>query len=105
VRRPWIGISVRDISPFIAERLGLQDRRGIVVWSLDVGSPADDAGIEVGDVIRAVNGRSVMDSSDARLQIFGAQVGETLTLSIERDGRLRDVSVRMREEPKERRGE
>ena len=104
VRRPWAGFTVRDISSFIAERLGLESREGVVVWSVDSGSPADKAGLEVGDVIRKVNGQAIRDSGDARLAITGAQIGDTLALTAEREGKTREVSFRLVEEPKDRRG-
>jgi serine protease Do len=103
VRRAWIGFSVRDISPFIAERLGLQDARGVVVWSVDSRSPAEEAGMEPGDVIRKVNGRTIADSGEARLTISGARIGEDLKLTMEREGKTREINIRVREEPKDRR--
>ena len=103
VRRPWTGLTIRDISPFIADRLGLASREGVVIWSVDSGSPADEAGIDVGEVIREVDGRAIRDSGDARLAISGAQIGDTMKLKIEREGKTRDVRLTLREEPKDRR--
>lgn len=103
VRNIWIGISVQEISPFLAERLGIEDREGLVVSAIDRGSPAYRAGIRVGDVIRAVNGTRVTRTRDAQRIIFGTAVGDTVRLKVERDGRARDVVVRVEAAPDDRR--
>jgi len=99
VRDIWIGISVQEISPFLAERLAIADRKGLVVSAIDRGSPAYRAGIRVGDVIRAVNGTPVTGTRDAQRIIFGTAVGDTIRLKVEREGQARDVVVRVEAAP------
>lgn len=94
VRGVWIGIAVQQLSPALASQLGVtNDRQGLVVWSLERGSPAQRAGIRLGDVIRAVNGTMVRDAAQARRTIFGARAGDTITFTIERNGKLTDIPV------------
>ena len=52
----------------------------MLITYVDEGSPAEEAGIEVGDVIVAVNGEPVNDIEEARRALFGVQVGDTLEL-------------------------
>ena len=93
VRNVWIGVRTWDLTPYLAERLGTTNRQGLYVASLERGSPADKAGVRVGDIIRKVNGTPVRDSDEAYRAIFGANVGDTITLTLERDGK--DLTIRL----------
>jgi len=99
--QPDIGASW--LADGVAARFGLS---GAVVYEVLDGSPADRAGlrgirvdrwdrIHLGDVVVAADGKPV-DSSDELLHAFEtAGVGKTVTLSVERDGRRRDVTVQL----------
>ncbi len=103
VRGVWIGIAVQQLSPALANQLGVaNNRQGLVVWSLEQGSPADRAGIRLGDVIRAVNGTMVHDADEARRTIFGARVGDTITFTVERNGELVNIPVTLEPLPTDR---
>jgi len=104
VRGVWIGMAVQELSPALANQLGLPDRQGLVVWSLEAGSPAARAGIHLGDVVRAVDGTPVRDAEEARRTIFGARVGDTITFTVARGGRLLDIPVTLEPLPAERQG-
>jgi serine protease Do len=99
VRNVWIGVRTWDLTPYLAERLGTTDRRGLYVASLERGSPADKAGVRVGDIIRTVNGTPVRDSEEAYRAIFGANVGDTITLAVERDAKLQTFKLLLEEAP------
>jgi serine protease Do len=99
VRNVWIGVRTWDLTPYLAERIGTTDRRGLYVASLERGSPADKAGVRVGDIIRTVNGTPVRDSEEAYRAIFGANVGDAITLTIERDGKLQTFKLLLEEAP------
>lgn len=99
VRNVWIGVRTWDLTPYLAERLGTADRRGLYVASLERGSPADKAGVRVGDIIRTVNGTPVRDSEEAYRAIFGANVGDTITLTVERDSKLQTFKLLLEEAP------
>jgi len=100
VRGVWVGISVQDITPYIASHLNITDTRGVIVARLEQGSPADKAGVKAGDIIRKVQGEQINNSSDAQRSIFGAGIGDTIVLTIERDGKTRDVKLKLEEVPK-----
>ncbi|MBN1504952.1 MAG: trypsin-like peptidase domain-containing protein, partial [Candidatus Eisenbacteria bacterium] len=101
VRGVWIGISVQDITPYLAQQLDVRDTRGVIVVKLEDGSPADKAGVKVGDIIRKVQGVQVENSDDAARSIFGAGIGDVLTLSVERDGRTWEAKLKLVEVPKD----
>ncbi len=99
VRVAWPGMTVQSVTEIIARRLGWNEPGGLVVSGIDRGGPADRAGVRPLDRIRKVNGRVTNDVEDAQSSIYGAQVGDRLTLELERDGRLRTVTVTLEEAP------
>jgi len=102
VRGVWIGLSVQDITPFIASRMEIADPKGVIVVRLEDGSPADKAGVRVGDIIRRVQGEAVSNSNEAQRSLFGAGVGDLVTLTIEREGKSTEVRLKLEEVPKKR---
>jgi serine protease Do len=101
VRGVWIGISVQDVTPYLAQQLGVSDTRGVIVVKLEDDSPADKAGVKVGDIIRKVQGERVENSDDAARNIFGAGIGDVLTLTVERGGKTWDARLKLVEVPKD----
>ena len=101
VRNVWIGVSTWELTPYVAERLATADRNGLYVAEVDRRSPADKAGVKVGDIIRKVNGTPVRDGNEAYRVIFGASVGDTIALSVERDGKLVTLRLLLEESPED----
>jgi len=97
VRQVWIGIRVQEITQMVANYFGIRDRRGLLVWGIEDGSPADRAGVQVGDIIRAVDGEPVSRAAEAQRLIFGATIGDTIELAMEREGRSREVRIVLEE--------
>ena len=95
VRRGRIGVSIQDVTPDIAEALKLGEARGAIVSQVEPKSPAQEAGIKAGDVILAVNGEPIRDSSDFRNRIGLTPVGETVRLALRRDGRALTVDLKI----------
>ena len=99
-RHPWTGVvRVVDVTPRHRREANIRSTSGVIVLDLVAGSPAADAGIRPLDVIVRVNGRPVRNAEDANRAIFGSQIGELLTLGIERDGREREVTFALGERP------
>jgi len=87
VSRGQIGVVVGAINAESAKGFHLPDTRGALVNDIRPGGPADKAGLQPGDVIRAVDGRPVEDSSDLPPMIGNMAPGSTAKLSIYRDGK------------------
>jgi serine protease DegQ len=85
VRRGQLGIGVQDLTPDLAAALELGDLRGALIANVDPGSPAERAGIRVGDVVIAINGRPVQGMTDLRNRIGLTPVGSTIDLTIMRN--------------------
>ena len=97
VRNVWIGVGTWDITPYLAQKLGTKDPNGLYIASVERGSPADKAGAKVGDIIRKVNGTAISDVNEAYRALFGANVGDTITLTVERDGKLATLRLTLEE--------
>ena len=102
VRTAWPGMTLQEVTPYIAQRLGFKDLGGMVVSRVEASGPAARAGVQVGDRIRKVNGRDVDSVDDAQRSIYGAAVGDQLKLVLERDGKTQNVSLTLSEAPRDR---
>ena len=100
VRAAWPGMQVQAVTPDLARRLGYDDDGGMVITRVEPNGPADRAGLKVADRIRRVNGRVVNTFDDIRRSIYGATVGDRLTLAIERGTKAMDVSLTLAEAPR-----
>lgn len=79
-----LGITVQNLTPEIAKGLGLKKDTGVVVTDVEPGSPAADAGIRTGDVIREVNRNPVKDAQDFVQKIEKAKDQENVLLFLQR---------------------
>ena len=84
VRDIWVGIAIQELTPGVADRLNIMDAQGVLASFVEPGSPAYRAGIREGDIIVAVNRDQVMNVRGARRAIFGARVGDIITLTVRR---------------------
>ncbi len=91
-----LGLRVQPITPDIARRYNLGNlRAGVLVVQVQSGSPAEDAGLQPGDVILSANGRPVRSAGDIAAATQGLKTGDTLSLVIYRDKARTLVSVTM----------
>jgi serine protease Do len=100
VRTAWPGMTLQAVTPYIAQRLGFNDTKGLVVSRVEEEGPALRAGVRVGDRIRSVNGQEVNSVDDAQRSIYGAQVGDKLRLTLDRGGKSLDVTLTLGEAPR-----
>ncbi len=105
-QKPWVGLYVMDVTERLAEKLDIDAEDGVAVVKVIEDGPADDAGIEKGDIIVSVGDSDVSTVSDVRDAVGAASVGDTLSFNIERDGSesTYDVTVGERPESTKRRG-
>ena len=79
-----LGIAVQNLTPEIAKGLGLKKETGVVVTQVEPGSPASDAGIQTGDVIREVNRKPVKDVEDFVQKIEKVKDQDNVLLFVQR---------------------
>ena len=85
--RPWLGFDGKDVDWDMAMALGMNAPHGVIVEQIRDGGPADDAGLESGDIITAIDGIIVDDAQNLRFRAATKGVGEHIRLGILRDGR------------------
>ena len=93
VTRGQLGAVVEQIDSLKAQGLGLPDSRGALVNQIVAGSAAAKAGVQVGDVVRSVNGSPVNSWSDLPPLIGAMAPGSKVTLGVIRDGKPRELSA------------
>ncbi|WP_244561452.1 DegQ family serine endoprotease [Ensifer aridi] len=97
VRRGRIGVAIQDLTPDLAEALGISETYGAVVGSVESDSPAARANLQAGDVIVAVDKHPISGSADLRNRIGLAPVGSDVEIEFLRDGSRK--AARLRVEP------
>ncbi|MGE8281742.1 MAG: DegQ family serine endoprotease [Stenotrophomonas sp.] len=97
VSRGQLGVMVAPVTGDAAEGLKLPDSRGALVNQMVPDSSAAKAGIEVGDVIRSVNGTEINDASELPPMIGAMPPGSRVRMGILRDGKLREITVTLTE--------
>ena len=93
--RPWLGASGQPVAREIAASLGLDRPGGVLVNRVTEDSPADDAGIQVGDVVVAVNGHPVLDVHALRYRIASLGMGGQAALTILRNGKTLETDLEL----------
>lgn len=87
VVRGWMGVSAQDIDPKIAKSLGMDAPKGVLVTDVSKTSPAAAAGIKRGDVILAINGKSVSNATNLRFTVSGLTPGTPAKVTVLRAGK------------------
>jgi len=93
VRRGRLGVQVKDLTPELAESMGVNARQGAIVDFVDVLSPAQRAGLTPGDIILSVDGQPVQSAADLRNRVGLTPVGSKLQLTLLRDKSSRTLDV------------
>jgi len=93
VKRGRLGFSAQDLTPELAEAFGITRSKGVVVARVEGDSPADKAGMNVGDVIVSVNGRDVQSSAQVRNEIGLLRIGNSVKIGILRNGKSRTLTA------------
>ncbi|WP_300087667.1 Do family serine endopeptidase [uncultured Nitrosomonas sp.] len=99
VVRGWLGVSMQNITPELAESFGLKKQGGALIAGVLKNGPADDAGIKPGDILVAVNGKQVSDSSEMLNLVASLAPGKLAALTILRNREQQDVQVRIGKRP------
>jgi len=101
VVRAYMGILPQDMTPDMAKAFGQKEARGVVVGDVSASSPAQESGVQRGDIILEVNGKPVETSNQLRNSIAMMPPGTTVNLKLLRDGNEKTLSFKLREMPAE----
>ncbi|MGE5140001.1 MAG: S1C family serine protease [Rudaea sp.] len=99
VTRPYLGIVPLTVTPAIKAQAGLAVDSGVVITDVSQGSPAEAAGLQVGDVIVAIDGKPITDETGLRQAIQSHKIGDTITITINRNGRQGNVRATLAQAP------
>lgn len=97
ISRGWIGVTIQDVDENTSRALGMNDTSGALVGSVLPNEPAEKAGIKDGDVILAVDGKSIEDSGALLRAIADKAPGSRADLTIYRDGKTMTITVTLGE--------
>jgi serine protease DegQ len=100
VTRGWIGVEAQDVTPELAESLKLAVSTGVIIAGLAKNGPADKAGVRLGDVLVAVEGKPVPDSGAMLNLIAQLTPGQKANFKVRRNNGEADVVIVVGRRPK-----
>lgn len=101
VVRAYMGILPQDMTTDMAKAFNEKQPRGVVIGDVTPDSPAQHAGLQRGDILLEVNGKSVTSANQLRMSISMMEPGTDVKLKVLRDGSERDLNVKLAEMPTE----
>ncbi len=99
VVRGFIGVTIQDLTPALAQEFGLKGSEGALVADVSPKGPADVAGLKSGDVITELNGAPVRDSRHLKLQVAQIKPGDKVPVKVLRDGKAKSFTLTLKELP------
>jgi Do/DeqQ family serine protease len=111
VVRPWLGISVQDLTPEMMEYFKVKEKEGVLVGQVYPGTGAEKAGLASGDIIKSVDDKAIKNVNELVKEIQKKKVGQKVKLNTIRDGKGMTIEVTTTsmpdkpELPKEKEGE
>ncbi|MBI2509439.1 MAG: trypsin-like peptidase domain-containing protein [Betaproteobacteria bacterium] len=103
VTRGWIGVGVQDVTRELADTFKLPRAGGVLISQVERASPAEKAGVKLGDVLLAVNGQRVTDTTGMLNLIAGLQPGQQARLKLARNQAETELEVTVGRRPKSQR--
>jgi S1-C subfamily serine protease len=101
VKRGYLGVSTQQVPlpAALAQKLGRTQDAALLVVQVESGSPAETAGLLIGDLLMELGDRPLSDVDVLRTELGGDRLGQTLTVKVLRGGEPKDVSVTIAERP------
>ncbi|MES9957954.1 MAG: DegQ family serine endoprotease [Sedimenticola sp.] len=101
VSRGWLGVLIQDVTRELADSFGMEHPHGAIVAKVLPGSPAENAGLQQGDVILTFNGRKLYNSSMLPPMVGSSRIDKPATLEILRAGKRKTIKVTIGELPED----
>jgi S1-C subfamily serine protease len=93
VRRGWIGVEPRDLTPEVAESFGLPVRQGVLITGVLADGPASKAGLRPGDVVLKIGDTPVANTAQLLAAVAALQPDSTATIGVQRGDKALDLAV------------
>jgi serine protease Do len=97
VTRGWLGVSIQPLTEGMAQSFGYSSTEGALVGDVIKGGPAEQAGLEQGDIITSFDGTKVKDLTQFRNLVAAAEPGTKAELEVFRDGKTKTITVKLAE--------
>lgn len=97
VRRAYLGVQMQDITPELAKAFAIKSSHGAVITQIQANSAAEAAGLQIGDIITAINGDKLRNADSLRNTIGLLMVGQTIDLDLLRDGKAKSLTAVVKE--------
>ena len=88
-----LGVSITTVNAQTAQRFGLKATTGAYINAITAGTGAADSDLQVGDIITAIDGTPVASATDVTLEVRAHNVGQTVTVTVDRNGSTQEVPV------------
>jgi len=95
VKRGYLGVSAQDLTPDLSKAFGISTSKGAIITQIEKGSPADIAGIKIGDVVTKINNQTVENASAMRNKIGLLKVNSIITMQINRKEKIISINVKI----------
>ncbi|MHB1085021.1 MAG: Do family serine endopeptidase [Thiobacillus sp.] len=102
VTRGWVGVEVQDMTPELAESFKLKNAEGALIAGVLKGGPADAGGVRPGDILLAVDGKTVIDSASLLNLIAELKPGVNAQLRVSRKQKMLDLKIQVGRRPVQR---
>jgi len=93
----WIGIKVQNLNDVISRKMGFKGTDGVLIRHIDRGSPAEEAGMQLGDIILGIGDSEIHNEEEVKEIIYGPElkVGDDLTFKVWRDDRVFNIEMNL----------
>lgn len=99
VQRGYLGVQVQRLDPEVGARLGVENKKGVVVARVMDGSPAAKASIQAGDVLLSVENHDISDPAHLQRRVMAIKPKSTVSAKVWRDRKMLELSITIEEQP------
>jgi len=101
VTRGWLGVQIQDVTRELAESFGMKKPQGALISKVLPKSPAEAAGLQIGDIITDYNKQEIVSSSTLPPMVGNTKIGDNATLTVIRQGQIKEIQVKIGNLPDE----
>ena len=101
VKRPWLGIFGTTVTPDLVKKFDLQTDKGVLISKVVPGSPGELAGIKQKDVLIEIAGTEIATMEELVRELRDHEIGDEINIVVLRDGKKRELKLKLQERPQE----
>ncbi len=95
VSRGWLGVQIQDVTRELAESFGMKKPQGALISKILPKSPAEAAGLQIGDIIIGYNKQEIVSSSELPPLVGVTKIGDTASVKLIRQGQSKEVQIKI----------